>query len=850
MADSLFDRFIKLTVALGEGVAAKYVGEKFVDEFGAPTKKAIAIKQAMVETEKRFKEKPETKDLAKAIFDDLTIDAIKIMEVILIFYDNPSRFDQVVQELKDVLAPELNQFIPDQINIAAKLYLELLQDELIASGDAELREKISTSMLVRMNKRQENTQSEQRLESESQTRNSSPKRVFDPDNLPPPSDSLPRRCEILPRNHFFVNRKKLLLEIGYRLLGQNTESPIAVITGTMRGVGKTQLALQFCYHFGNWFEGIHWIDAQQTIEAEVAGQGERMGLARLSEATTLLTQTLKAWQEAPNRLIILDNVDKPEILRKWLSQLSNLKILITSQYDIAGSGLVPEKAIFRVDELTEEHSIELFKNLAPRLEHVTDEKIKVVAAILGHLPLAIDIAGRYLNHRKDLTLEKYMELLNTASLDHSSLQGYFSQTDLSPTGHIPSLYDTFSLSWNELDETSDTQARDFFMFAGYLAPNTIIPKALFYAISDTKNDEDQEVVDRSIDRLQQVGLLRKDNALHPLLSMFAQIQAKNSNTLEILVERMSFISNQVLWNVGNFSDEENSIYSALNFEDIRQHLETIASTAKASPSLNTRGLWVSLGNYYYLDAIEYSSAKNAYLFALDEEENKNEGKEKDLIAELYNKIGRIHHILFENEDAIECYLQSIEIWGNKYGTDHPGISIFLINLGYVYKDLREFGLAHQYVSRAYQIDKNKNSYRDSARDLNSLGEIILAQHDLKNANRLFSRSIEIYRQMEEFSFEYAQSACNLGEVLRQQGDLKTAKNWLEYAIQVNKTVYNKKEHPNLANCIECLGAVFQDENNIEGAKDSYNNALTIYQKYFPPEHPRVRRLVELLEQLD
>src|SRR5690606_11582200 len=166
------------------------------------------------------------------------------------------------------------------------------------------------------------------------------------------------------------------------------------------------------------------------------------------------------------------------------------------------------------------------------------------------------------------------------------------------------------------------------------------------------------------------------------------------------------------------------------------------------------------------------------------------------------------------------------------------------------KDLREFGLAHKYVSRAYKIDKKNNSHKNVARDLNSLGEMLLAQHDLINARRLFSRSIEIYEQAEEFSFEYAQSICNLGEVLRQQGDFENAKNWLEYAIQVNNTVYNKKEHPNLANCIQCLGAVFQDETNAEGAKDSYNAALSIYQRFFSPEHPRIKKLVELIEQID
>lgn len=822
-----WDRLGKLSIAILEGFVESKLGRKFVDVLREPTDKFIAIATAINHTEKAIRKTFEDKGLTKAIFDDLTINKKELFHLVGNFFDHPTE-PSFHEHLASVLAPELKSYVQDQVTEFAYQYVIILKKEL-SNADEEFRSKIIalSSLEIAQNTRRLVEMNEANIVDVA-TIDSSYSRDFIPDKLPDPSNDLPRGCKILPQNIYFVNRETLLINMGNYLLGDNPESSrVAAITGTMRGVGKTQLALQFCYHYGKWFDGIHWIDAQQTIEAEIAGQGERMGLTSFSEEISLLTLTLKAWQESPNRLIIFDNVDKPEILQKWLSQLSKLKVLVTTQYDIADRGIVPETAIFRVDELTEEYSIMLFKNLAPRLTHVSDERIKAVAAKLGYLPLAIDLAGRYLKHRDDLTLEKYIELLNAASLDHSSLQDYFSQTDLSPTQHIPSLYDTFSLSWNELDKESDFQARKLFMFAGYLAPNTIIPKALFYVLLDAQTDNDQENVDKSIDRLHQVGLLRRENALHPLLSMFAQIQAKDNDTLETLVEKIYFLSSQILWSGDNSSDEENSVYHTLKFEEIRQHVESIASTAKANPTLNTRGLWVSLGDYYYIDAIEFSSAKNSYLFALEEEKNKNEGKEKDLIAELCYKVGNIHHILFENTDAIDFYSHAIKIWGDTYGENHSGISVFYSSIGKAHKDLGEFGYAYQNLRQAYHIDKKENSHKDTARDLNGLGEILLEQHDLNNAYRLFTRSIEIYQEIREFSFEYAQSACNLGEVLRQKGDLENAKNWLEYAIQVNKTVFSNKEHPNLANCIERMGAVFQDENNVEEAKQTYKLALTI-----------------------
>jgi tetratricopeptide (TPR) repeat protein len=852
-----WERLGKLSIAILEGFVESKLGEKFVELTREPTDRFNAISIALENTENTFREIFTDKGFSRAIFDDLRIDKEKLIDLIGRFFDHPNE-PNFPYKIANIIAPELIIFTPDQVIKAMDGYVKILTQEL-SNVDEDFRSKITALKLLEIADNIQRFISEQKVIVKDTIAASSFGQEFISNELPPVSDILPKGCKILPRNQFFVNREDLLKKLWGCLLGGISGSSIAVITGTMRGVGKTQLALHFCYHCGKSLDGIHWIDAQQAIEAEIAGQGERMGLTRISEETSLLTQTLKAWQEAPNRLIILDNVDKPEILQDWLSQLSGLKILITAQFDIAGTGVVSEQAIFRVDELTEEHSIKLFKKLAPHLEQIPDEKIKDVAEVLGHLPLAIDLAGRYLKHDKDLTLEKYKELLNARSLDHLSLREYFSPKELNPTRHIPSLYDTFALSWNELDSTKNRLARIIFMFAGYLAPNTVIPKSLFYILADSRNDEDRVNVTHSLEQLKHVGLFREENALHPLLSKFAQIQAKDTDTLEILFSRISSLSKQILWNKDDTNSEETSVISLLKFEDIRPHLETLASIAKDSSTLNTRDLWVSLGDYYYQDAIEYSSAKKAYRFALDEERSKNEGKAKDLIAKLYHKIGRIHHILFEKEEAEECYLNSIEIWGDTYGKDDPGISIFLSSIGDLYKDIRKFGFAYQNVRRAYMIDKKEEADKDTARDLNSLGEILLEQHDLKNAFRLFNRAMDLYQEVHkslkesstEVDLGYAQSACNLGEVFRQQSDLDNAKTLLlEHAIQVYEPVYNKKGHPNLANCYQRMGAVFQDEDNIEEAKGFYNRALTIYQKYFPPKHPYIQKLHETLATCD
>jgi len=76
-----------------------------------------------------------------------------------------------------------------------------------------------------------------------------------PDELPDPKDDLPPGSRLLfSRNHVFVGREGDLLALARGLL-HNDASSIAV-TG-FGGVGKSQLASEFCYRYGRFFHGVH-----------------------------------------------------------------------------------------------------------------------------------------------------------------------------------------------------------------------------------------------------------------------------------------------------------------------------------------------------------------------------------------------------------------------------------------------------------------------------------------------------------------------------------------------------------------------------------------------------------------
>jgi hypothetical protein len=242
----------------------------------------------------------------------------------------------------------------------------------------------------------------------------------------------------------------------------------------MGGIGKTQLAVEFCYRYGRCLKGVHWVQAakEQDIAAEIAECGAHMRLLPWSDAQQDQVQiTLDAWCRSPERLVVLDNLEDPRLLRVWLPQLGGVRLLITSRRhnwppDL-GLAVCPLGTLDRLESMV------LLRRLAPRLKKAVDDEINGLAERLGDLPLALDLAGRYLEERNELGVEDYLKKL---ALDHTSLRDWSSD---SPTGHITSLEATFRLSWERLLEgAAYGPARRIFCAAAYCAPNVAIPLLL------------------------------------------------------------------------------------------------------------------------------------------------------------------------------------------------------------------------------------------------------------------------------------------------------------------------------------------------------------------------------------
>ncbi|KIJ49330.1 hypothetical protein M422DRAFT_246422 [Sphaerobolus stellatus SS14] len=218
----------------------------------------------------------------------------------------------------------------------------------------------------------------------------------------------------------------------------------------MGGIGKTQIALRFVLeasqpHLVHKYSHIFWIDGSsedtmisslKSIAEEAMPKDEKKDSVKdiLHWMSTLSTP----W------LAIYDNADgSPLILEKYIPSENYGHILVTSRVQaLARLASFPNSQ--EIETMSEEDSITLLLNAAniqsPSMQE--EQRGKELVKTLGYLPLAVDMAGAYIQDRK-WRFGKYLDLYST---QRSKLLD--SELDQELYGHT--VYGTWDLSFTWL----------------------------------------------------------------------------------------------------------------------------------------------------------------------------------------------------------------------------------------------------------------------------------------------------------------------------------------------------------------------------------------------------------------
>ncbi len=250
------------------------------------------------------------------------------------------------------------------------------------------------------------------------------KEVLSPPSSSPPvaaapasplTNAPPRSGRLLPfsRNACFVGRDDTLAQIRRALESSGPRASVIALTG-MRGVGKTQLAIEYAYRHAEdqkHYERVLWVraDSEELLRSEFASLATLLDIEEKARAEPeLRIEGVRRWlTEKSGWLLIIDSADKPESVR-WLSALLPLRpaghVLVTSTHrswnQLAQS--------LPVQVLAPQHAIEL---LAHRSGRPRCRESAAIALRLGQMPLALMQAAAYLE-RTGMSYGKYLQLLD------------------------------------------------------------------------------------------------------------------------------------------------------------------------------------------------------------------------------------------------------------------------------------------------------------------------------------------------------------------------------------------------------------------------------------------------------
>ena len=659
----------------------------------------------------------------------------------------------------------------------------------------------------------------------------------------------------LSRNFLFVGRENELKALAKNLKAGDTTAighrAIAAVTG-LGGIGKSQLACEFVYRYGQYFEGgVFWLSFADAsaIPSEVAACGGAAAMELHPDFGALalevqVTTVMSAWRSKLPRLLVFDNCEDEKLLVQWQPPTGGCRMLLTSWRGSWSRALGVRP--LRLDVLHREESISLLRQHRPDLP-ADDSDLDAIAEELGDLPLALELAGSYLaNYRYAVTPARYLEELRTSELlQHRSLQ---SAKEISPTRHTQDVARTFALSYERLDAEDPVEDLTVALLdrAACFAPGEPIPRGLLLSTLNAAYDEPDSALQKedALRKLTELGLLETEEAgalrMHRLVATFVRSMA-NEESAQAAVEA-------ALANIVDTIIDEGIPASLV---PLLPHLRALANASEDRKDKQAGILHYQLGRYLQMVGA-YSEAQAYFEYDLAVRENLH-GEEHPSTAGGFNNLANVLSNQGKYEEARKLHERALVVHEKIYGEEHPSTADSLNNLGVTLQRQGKYEEARKLHERALAVYEEVygEEHPSTADSLSNLGVVLQLQgkHD-PEVRRYYERALAVREEV--YGEEHpstANSLSNLANVLRNQGKHEEACKLHERALAVYEKIYGE-EHPSTANSLNNLGITLHEQGKHDEARRYYERALAIYEKIHNEEHPVTDLLRQNLRILD
>ncbi|MBW4620374.1 MAG: tetratricopeptide repeat protein [Cyanosarcina radialis HA8281-LM2] len=640
----------------------------------------------------------------------------------------------------------------------------------------------------------------------------------------------------------FVGREKDLERL-HEQLQQSDRIAVTAVRG-MGGIGKTELALQYAWtHYDRktYEGGVCWVRAVEDVGLQIVGFARSLlGLNLPEQLETLSERVAYCWQHwrEGDVLLVFDDVsDYKEIDRYLLGLDRRFKVLLTTRSQL-GAGILT----LPLDVLDERSGLDLLRSLvtAERIDSQLDDAQKL-CEWLGYLPLGLELVGRYLARKPDLSLAQMRQRLEQQKLAARALVK--AESDMTAKLGVAA---AFELSWQELDAQAQQLGQLLSLFA--LAPIHWNLVEQCWASADSETLEDLR--DEGLLKLHLLQKLQKVEAvfyqLHPLIREFFLAKLEETETATDIKQAVCTVMAKAARQMPSTPLRQ----EIEKFKPIVPHLQEIATTQIDYLS-DEDLIWALVGvARFYKGQGLYQQAEPWYRECLNATQTRF-GQDDRLVADSLNNLAGLYRLQGRYEEAEPLYLRSLEIREQQLGANHPDVAASLNNLATLYESQGRYGEAEPLYLRSLEICEQQlgANHPDVAQSLNNLAGLYESQGRYEEAEPLYLRSLEIREQQLGANHpDVATSLNNLALLYRSQGRYEEAEPLYLRSLEIWEQQLGAN-HPDVAQSLNNLALLYRSQGRYEEAEPLYLRSLEIRQQRLGANHPDVAQSLNNLAEL-
>lgn len=646
----------------------------------------------------------------------------------------------------------------------------------------------------------------------------------------------------------FVGRSDELVKIHEKFHQQNAVA-ISAVAG-MGGVGKTELAIKYAReHEADYPGGICWLSARdanlaagiiQFIQLQMGLEVPQRDIQ--GNALTLNQQVAWCWQnwQPPDGLVlvVLDDVANLENFGKYLPTNNRFRILITTRLRNLDTNIEE----ISLDVLSPEEALQLLINIVG--EKKVNQELEIAQELckcLGHLPLGIELIGRYLVKKPPhYALAKILGLLKEQRLQQEALYSQHKNLSTSQRGVL----DAFEVSWVELSPKTQQVAGLLSLFA-----EEVFVWEWVELITQSLNWNNLEV-EAAIEQLYQrhMILFLENNCeyyykIHPLIREFLKIKlAANFHINEI---KQAFTN--------TFIQIAQKIPETLTLDLISSLKKTIPHLKEVVENLldvvsdeNLILTFTGLAGFYYEQGL-YALAEPWYEQCISVLKSRLGENHLDFISSL-DHLSVLYIYQGKYEKAELLCLNALELKKHVLGENHLQYTVSLNNLAMLYKSQGKYTQAELLYIQALEIRKNLQDTNNCAiaSYLSNLALLYNSQGRYKKAEDTCIEALELYRQiLGENHPHFTQCLNNLALIYEFQGRYNEAELLYIKNLELRKQIVGEN-HPNIATSLNNLALTYKCQGRYEEAEKLLIEALELIKELLGENHPHYAYSLENL----